>query len=227
MQKEENVQNNVFGLSYFEALNQKFCSKSNSVQCSWTTVRRSKTKELVSKSDDIVSETVCLDMLHPALCEMSAWSALIPFTGECCVALRSLNGASEQFETFLSHRGEEMGSIRGRVRIHVPKDRRGTREKVYGGSGGRGLFLPSALLALSLPATLSSPLSLHPWLSYQSSLCFLYVVPQWSPGLALHLLVSIVRFLFWLLIGWPDASWDTEKGQMSVLSQGQAQKQHT
>ncbi|XP_073342398.1 inositol polyphosphate phosphatase-like 1b [Pagrus major] len=51
--------------------------------------------------------------------------------GECCVALRSLNGASEQFETFLSHRGEEMGSIRGRVRIHVPKDRRGTREKVY------------------------------------------------------------------------------------------------
>ncbi|KAM9849589.1 inositol polyphosphate phosphatase-like 1b isoform 2-T2 [Aulostomus maculatus] len=51
--------------------------------------------------------------------------------GECCVALRSLAGASEQFETFLSHRGEEMGSIRGRVRIHVPKDRRGTREKIY------------------------------------------------------------------------------------------------
>ncbi|XP_068596310.1 inositol polyphosphate phosphatase-like 1b [Brachionichthys hirsutus] len=51
--------------------------------------------------------------------------------GECCVALRSLTGASEQFETFLSHRGEEMGSIRGRVRIHVPKDRRGTRDKVY------------------------------------------------------------------------------------------------
>uniref|UniRef100_UPI0037E85721 inositol polyphosphate phosphatase-like 1b n=1 Tax=Semicossyphus pulcher TaxID=241346 RepID=UPI0037E85721 len=51
--------------------------------------------------------------------------------GECCVALRSLAGASEQFETFLSHRGEEMGSIRGRVRIHVPKDRRGTREKTY------------------------------------------------------------------------------------------------
>ncbi|XP_045887593.1 inositol polyphosphate phosphatase-like 1b [Micropterus dolomieu] len=51
--------------------------------------------------------------------------------GECCVALRSLTGASEQFETFLSHRGEEMGSIRGRVRIHVPKDRRATREKIY------------------------------------------------------------------------------------------------
>ncbi|KAA8588783.1 hypothetical protein FQN60_010128 [Etheostoma spectabile] len=51
--------------------------------------------------------------------------------GECCVALRSLTGASEQFETFLSHRGEEMGSIRGRVRVHVPKDRRVTREKTY------------------------------------------------------------------------------------------------
>lgn len=51
--------------------------------------------------------------------------------GECCVALRSLIGASEQFETFLSHRGEEMGSIRGRVRVHVPKDRRGTRTKIY------------------------------------------------------------------------------------------------
>ncbi|XP_028315920.1 inositol polyphosphate phosphatase-like 1b [Gouania willdenowi] len=51
--------------------------------------------------------------------------------GECCVALRSLTGVSEQFETFLSHRGEEMGSIRGRVRIHVPKERRGTRRKIY------------------------------------------------------------------------------------------------
>ncbi|TNN50818.1 Phosphatidylinositol 3,4,5-trisphosphate 5-phosphatase 2B [Liparis tanakae] len=51
--------------------------------------------------------------------------------GECCVALRSLTGESEQFETFLSHRGEEVGSIRGRVRVHVPKDRRGTREKTY------------------------------------------------------------------------------------------------
>ncbi|XP_057705930.1 inositol polyphosphate phosphatase-like 1b isoform X2 [Corythoichthys intestinalis] len=51
--------------------------------------------------------------------------------GECCVALRSLVGASEQFETFLSHRGEEIGSVRGRVRIHVPKDRRGSREKTY------------------------------------------------------------------------------------------------
>ncbi|KAM9795447.1 inositol polyphosphate phosphatase-like 1b [Neosynchiropus ocellatus] len=51
--------------------------------------------------------------------------------GECCMALRSLTGGSEKFETLLSHRGEEIGSIRGRVRIHVPKDKRGTRKKVY------------------------------------------------------------------------------------------------
>uniref|UniRef100_A0A8C7ZFP1 phosphatidylinositol-3,4,5-trisphosphate 5-phosphatase n=1 Tax=Oryzias sinensis TaxID=183150 RepID=A0A8C7ZFP1_9TELE len=51
--------------------------------------------------------------------------------GECCVALYSLTGASEKFETFLSHRGEEMGSIRGRIRVHVPKDRRATRRKIY------------------------------------------------------------------------------------------------
>uniref|UniRef100_A0A3B3UK49 phosphatidylinositol-3,4,5-trisphosphate 5-phosphatase n=1 Tax=Poecilia latipinna TaxID=48699 RepID=A0A3B3UK49_9TELE len=44
--------------------------------------------------------------------------------GECCVALRSVMGSSQKFETFLTHRGEEMGSIRGRVRVHVPKDRR-------------------------------------------------------------------------------------------------------
>uniref|UniRef100_A0AAQ5X044 phosphatidylinositol-3,4,5-trisphosphate 5-phosphatase n=1 Tax=Amphiprion ocellaris TaxID=80972 RepID=A0AAQ5X044_AMPOC len=67
--------------------------------------------------------------------------------GECCVALRSLTGASEQFETFLCHRGEEMGSIRGRVRVHVPKDRRRTREKIYGESTETGFFFISALLS--------------------------------------------------------------------------------
>ncbi|MBN3297493.1 SHP2B phosphatase, partial [Amia calva] len=52
--------------------------------------------------------------------------------GECCIALRSLIGSTaEQFETFLTHRGEEMGSIRGKVRVHVPKDRRNTRERIY------------------------------------------------------------------------------------------------
>uniref|UniRef100_A0A8C9WIU7 phosphatidylinositol-3,4,5-trisphosphate 5-phosphatase n=1 Tax=Scleropages formosus TaxID=113540 RepID=A0A8C9WIU7_SCLFO len=54
--------------------------------------------------------------------------------GECSVALRSLIGSTvEVFETFLTHRGEEMGSIRGRVMVHVPKDRRQTRERTYGG----------------------------------------------------------------------------------------------
>nr|BAO51251.1 inositol polyphosphate phosphatase-like 1b [Oryzias dancena] len=72
--------------------------------------------------------------------------------GECCVALHSLTGASEKFETFLSHRGEEMGSIRGRVRVHVPKDRRATRQKIYelfcfekdDKSPGRGRMSPAA-----------------------------------------------------------------------------------
>ncbi|XP_063046606.1 inositol polyphosphate phosphatase-like 1b [Engraulis encrasicolus] len=52
--------------------------------------------------------------------------------GECCVALRSLIGTvAEPFETFLTHRGEELGSIRGRVRVHVPLDRRQARERIY------------------------------------------------------------------------------------------------
>lgn len=66
------------------------------------------------------------------------------------MALRSLIGASEQFETFLCHRGEDMGSIRGRVRLHVPKDRRAVREKVYGGSNGQEQNA-SASPELSLP----------------------------------------------------------------------------
>ncbi|XP_072573439.1 inositol polyphosphate phosphatase-like 1b isoform X2 [Paramormyrops kingsleyae] len=52
--------------------------------------------------------------------------------GECCVALRSLlSSTAEAFETFLTHRGEEMGSLRGRLRVHVPKDRRQRRERTY------------------------------------------------------------------------------------------------
>ena len=52
------------------------------------------------------------------------------------MALRSPSGtALEQFETFLSHRGEEMGSIRGQVKVHVPADyRRAARSKIYGWS---------------------------------------------------------------------------------------------
>ncbi|XP_076877274.1 inositol polyphosphate phosphatase-like 1b isoform X2 [Brachyhypopomus gauderio] len=52
--------------------------------------------------------------------------------GECCVALRSLlHSSSESFETCLTHRGEEIGSIRGRVKVHVPPTRRRVRERAY------------------------------------------------------------------------------------------------
>lgn len=110
------------------------------------------------------------------------------------MALHILAGSSEQFETFLSHRGEEMGSIRGRVRIHVPKDRRGTRKKSYGGLAGTILVLLSALLALSL----SAPLSLLSLTLLSLTLLPLFGFSM-TRGLALHLLVSIDHFLFWLL----------------------------
>nr|XP_024002996.1 phosphatidylinositol 3,4,5-trisphosphate 5-phosphatase 2B-like [Salvelinus alpinus] len=77
----------------------------------------------------IVSDMEYLQDQHLLLCVKSCDG--FESYGECCVALRSLIGAAEQFETFLTHRGEEMGSIRGRVRVHVPKDRRRTREKIY------------------------------------------------------------------------------------------------
>ncbi|XP_013763722.1 inositol polyphosphate phosphatase-like 1b isoform X1 [Pundamilia nyererei] len=89
--------------------------------------------------------------------------------GECCVALRSVTGASDQFETFLSHRGEEMGSIRGRVRVHVPKDKQATREKIYEcfsiekdhKGSGRGHMSPAVT---RIPVTRSSaaPAKLNP-----------------------------------------------------------------
>lgn len=149
--------------------------------------------------------------------------------GECCVALHSLTGASEQFETFLSHRGEEMGSIRGRVRIHVPKDRRGTREKVYGASAKTGLLQISASLALSLPTKLSSPLSLNSLTLLWVSHCFLYLVPQWSLAWLCTCWYLSTVSSFGLLNDWPwpDASWDTETGQMGIKPPGQAQHTQT
>ncbi|XP_042663405.1 phosphatidylinositol 3,4,5-trisphosphate 5-phosphatase 2-like [Tyto alba] len=52
--------------------------------------------------------------------------------GECCIAMRSMIGSmAQQFETFLFHRGEETGSMRGWMKIRVPKDRRSTRERLY------------------------------------------------------------------------------------------------
>ncbi|TRY97950.1 hypothetical protein DNTS_000282 [Danionella cerebrum] len=52
--------------------------------------------------------------------------------GESCVALCSITGKLlDSFETCLTHRGEEMGSIRGRIRVYVPPHHRRTRERVY------------------------------------------------------------------------------------------------
>ncbi|NXP58938.1 SHP2A phosphatase, partial [Chloropsis cyanopogon] len=64
--------------------------------------------------------------------------------GECCLALRSAIGTTaQQFETFLFHRGEETGSVRGWMRVRVPRGRRGTRERLYG-NGGRTQPPPGA-----------------------------------------------------------------------------------
>lgn len=70
----------------------------------------------------------------------AAWGGLkqacaVP-AGECCIAMRSMIGSmAQQFETFLFHRGEETGSIRGWMKVRVPKDRRSTRERLYGTGG--------------------------------------------------------------------------------------------
>uniref|UniRef100_A0A8B9DAZ4 phosphatidylinositol-3,4,5-trisphosphate 5-phosphatase n=1 Tax=Anser cygnoides TaxID=8845 RepID=A0A8B9DAZ4_ANSCY len=53
--------------------------------------------------------------------------------GECCIAMRSMIGSmAQQFETFLFHRGEETGSMRGWMKVRVPKERHSTRERLYG-----------------------------------------------------------------------------------------------
>ncbi|XP_057694863.1 phosphatidylinositol 3,4,5-trisphosphate 5-phosphatase 2A [Corythoichthys intestinalis] len=52
--------------------------------------------------------------------------------GECVLALKSMIGSTaQQFHTYLSHRGEETGNIRGSMRVRVPAERMGTRERLY------------------------------------------------------------------------------------------------
>ncbi|XP_067395180.1 phosphatidylinositol 3,4,5-trisphosphate 5-phosphatase 2 [Emydura macquarii macquarii] len=52
--------------------------------------------------------------------------------GECVIALKSMIGSTaQQFLTFLSHRGEETGNIRGSMKVRVPAERMGTRERLY------------------------------------------------------------------------------------------------
>ncbi|XP_064831330.1 phosphatidylinositol 3,4,5-trisphosphate 5-phosphatase 2A-like [Oncorhynchus masou masou] len=73
--------------------------------------------------------------------------------GECVVALKSMIGSTaQQFHTYLSHRGEETGNIRGSMRVRVPAERMGTRERLYewisvdkdetGGHRGRSTLPP-------------------------------------------------------------------------------------
>lgn len=53
--------------------------------------------------------------------------------GECVIALKSMIGSTaQQFLTYLSHRGEETGNIRGSMKVWVPTERLGTRERLYG-----------------------------------------------------------------------------------------------
>ncbi|CAB1349258.1 unnamed protein product [Coregonus sp. 'balchen'] len=67
--------------------------------------------------------------------------------------LRSMIGSTaQQFHTYLSHRGEETGNIRGSMRVRVPAERMGTRERLYewisvdkdemGGPKGRSTLPP-------------------------------------------------------------------------------------
>lgn len=74
--------------------------------------------------------------------------------GECVVALKSMIGSTaQQFLTFLSHRGEETGNIRGSMKVRVPTERLGTRERLYGGGSmgraacvlGRPVGIPQIL----------------------------------------------------------------------------------
>ncbi|XP_059729667.1 phosphatidylinositol 3,4,5-trisphosphate 5-phosphatase 2 isoform X2 [Haemorhous mexicanus] len=52
--------------------------------------------------------------------------------GECVIALKSMIGSTaQQFLTYLSHRGEETGNIRGSMKVWVPTERLGTRERLY------------------------------------------------------------------------------------------------
>lgn len=92
-----------------------------------------------------------------------------------------------------------------------------------------GPFLFSASLELSLPTRLSSRLSLHSLSCACHIPCFLSLVPQSSLSGHFNCGCLIDRFLFWLLIDWPkpDASWDAERGQMSIVSPGQTLQHHT
>lgn len=55
------------------------------------------------------------------------------------IALKSMIGSTaQQFLTYLAHRGEETGNIRGSMKVRVPAERMGTRERLYGEHRGCG-----------------------------------------------------------------------------------------
>lgn len=63
------------------------------------------------------------------------WHVALVISGECCVALHSIvANNSESFETCLTHRGEEMGSIRGQIKVYIPLNKIRSRERSYGES---------------------------------------------------------------------------------------------
>uniref|UniRef100_A0A8C6NKW8 phosphatidylinositol-3,4,5-trisphosphate 5-phosphatase n=1 Tax=Nothobranchius furzeri TaxID=105023 RepID=A0A8C6NKW8_NOTFU len=68
--------------------------------------------------------------------------------GECVLALKSMIGSTaQQFHTYLSHRGEETGNIRGSMRVRVPAERMGTRERLYG-KAAVGVWMQAAIKKL-------------------------------------------------------------------------------
>ncbi|KAK3535747.1 hypothetical protein QTP70_021047 [Hemibagrus guttatus] len=78
----------------------------------------------------VVSNMACLRDQHLLLSVKSCDG--FESYGECCVALQSIVASnSESFETCLTHRGEEMGSIRGQIKVHIPLNKYRSRDRSY------------------------------------------------------------------------------------------------
>ena len=71
-----------------------------------------------------------------------------------------IGSTAQQFLTYLSHRGEETGNIRGSMKVRVPAERLGTRERLYGESWGwemGGLRAPPQPLSVPLLSSAHPP----------------------------------------------------------------------
>ncbi|XP_053931987.1 phosphatidylinositol 3,4,5-trisphosphate 5-phosphatase 2 isoform X2 [Cuculus canorus] len=109
--------------------------------------------------------------------------------GECCIAMRSMIGSmAQQFETFLFHRGEETGSMRGWMKVRVPKDRHSTRERLYEWISFEEEDAEPAVDTPSCPKPplqrlRSRPRSLpEPAASYTNPAYFIFEGVMWAPG---------------------------------------------